>query len=59
MNRSILGFAATALLTMTAYTGVAAEVTHVPATALAAANADLIARANRALRDYRCCMLER
>lgn len=52
MNRSILGFAATVLLTATAHTGFAAEATHVPATALAAANADLIARADRALRDY-------
>jgi hypothetical protein len=52
MNRSILGFAATVLLTATVHTGFAAEATHVPATALAAANADLIARADRALRDY-------
>jgi hypothetical protein len=52
MNRSILGFAATVLLTASAHTGFAAEATHVPATALAAANADLIAHADRALRDY-------
>ena len=52
MNRSILGFAVTVLLTATVHTGFAAEATHVPATALAAANADLIARADRALRDY-------
>jgi hypothetical protein len=52
MNRSIFGFVATALLTMTAYAGFTAEVTHVPATAHAAASADLITRANRALRDY-------
>lgn len=52
MNRSILGFAATVLLTATVDMGFAAEATHVPATALAAANADLIARADRALRDY-------
>ena len=52
MNRSILGLAVTALLMMTAPTGFAAEATHVPATALAEANANLIARANRALRGY-------
>ena len=52
MNRSILGFAVAVLLTATVHTGFAAEATHVPATALAAANADLIARADRALRDY-------
>jgi hypothetical protein len=52
MNKSILGFAATVLLTISAHAGFAAEATHVPATALAAANADLIARADRALRDY-------
>ena len=52
MNRSILGFAVTALLTVTTHTGFAADATHVPATALAAANADLIARADRALRGY-------
>jgi len=52
MNRSILGFAVAVLLTATVHTGLAAEATHVPATALAAANADLIARADRALRDY-------
>ena len=52
MTRSILGFAVTVLLTATVHTAFAAEATHVPATALAAANADLIARADRALRDY-------
>ena len=52
MNRSILGFAVAALLTATVHAGFAAEATHVPATDLAAANADLIARADRALRDY-------
>ena len=52
MNRSILGLAVTALLTTTAPTGFAAEATHVPATALAEANANLIARADRALRGY-------
>ena len=52
MNRSILGLAATLLLTMTAQTGFAAEPAHVPATPHAAANASLIARADRALRDY-------
>ena len=52
MTRSILSFAVTVLLTATVHTAFAAEATHVPATALAAANADLIARADRALRDY-------
>jgi len=52
MNKSILGFAVTVLLTVSAHAGFAAEPTHVPATPLAAANADLIARADRALRDY-------
>jgi len=52
MTRSILGFAVTVLLTATVHTAFAAGTTHVPATALAAANADLIARADRALRDY-------
>ena len=52
MTRSILGFAVTVLLTVGAHAGFAAEATHVPATALAVANADLIARADRALRDY-------
>jgi len=52
MNKSILSLAVTVLLTVTAHTGFATEATHVPATPLAAANADLIARADRALRDY-------
>ena len=52
MTRSILGFAVTVLLTATVHTAFAAGTTHVPATALAAANADLIARADRALRAY-------
>ena len=52
MNKSILGFAVAVLLTVIAPAGFAAEATHVPSTALAAANADLIARADRALRDY-------
>ena len=52
MSRSILGFAVTVLLTASVHTGFTAEATHVPATALAAANADLIARADRALREY-------
>jgi len=52
VSPSIPGFAATVLLAVVAHPGFAAEVTHVPATALAAANADLIARADRALRDY-------
>lgn len=52
MNRSILGVAATVLLTMTVQTGFAAEPVHVPAIPQAAASANLIARAARALRDY-------
>ena len=52
MNRSILGVAATVLLTMTLQTGIAAEPVHVPATPQAAASANLIARSARALRDY-------
>jgi hypothetical protein len=52
MSRSILGLAATVLLTTTVHTGVAAETTHVPATPQVAASAGLIARADRALRDY-------
>src|SRR5882724_8203113 len=52
MNRSILGLAISALLTMTVPTRFAAEAVHVPATPLAAANANLIARADRALRAY-------
>jgi hypothetical protein len=52
VNRSILGLATTALLTMNAQIGFTAEPTHVPATAQAAASANLIARADRALRGY-------
>src|SRR6267142_5346728 len=52
MNRSILGLAASVLLTLTVQTGFAAGLVHVPATPPAAASANLIARADRALRDY-------
>ena len=52
MNRSPMGFAVTAFLTVIAHSGFAGEPTHVPATALAEANAELIARADRALRDF-------
>ncbi|HLA73957.1 MAG TPA: hypothetical protein VK624_20815 [Steroidobacteraceae bacterium] len=52
MNRSPMGFAVTAFLTVIAHSGFAGEPTHVPATALAATNAELIARADRAWRDY-------
>ena len=52
MNRLILGLAVRVLLTMTVLTGSAAEAVHVPATPPAAASANLIARADRALRDY-------
>ena len=52
MKRSQLGLAATVLLTMTVQTGFAAELVHPPATPQAAASANLIARADRALRDY-------
>ena len=52
MNRSILGVAAAVLLTMTVQTGFAAEPVHVPVIPQAAASANLIARAARALRDY-------
>jgi hypothetical protein len=52
MNTSILRFTATALLVMTVHTGFAAERTHAPATALAAGEVNLIARAERALRGY-------
>jgi hypothetical protein len=52
MNKSILGLAVTALLTMTVHTGFAAEAVHVPATPHAAASASIIARVDRALRDY-------
>jgi hypothetical protein len=52
MNRSMLSLAATALLTMTASTGFGAERLHVPAATQSAASANLITRADRALRDY-------
>ena len=52
MDRSISGLAATVLLTLTVQTGFAAGLVHVPATPQAAASANLIARADRALRDY-------
>jgi hypothetical protein len=52
MNRSISGLAATVLLTMTVHTSFAAEPVQVPATPQAAASANLIVRADRALRDY-------
>ena len=52
MIRSKLGLAATALLAMTLQTSFAAEGADVPATPPAAASANLIARADRALRDY-------
>jgi hypothetical protein len=52
MNRSLLGLAVTVLLTMTVPDGGAAEAVHVPATSPAAASANLIARADRALRAY-------
>jgi hypothetical protein len=52
MNKSIFGLAVTVLLTMTVHRGFAAEAVHVPATPHAAASTDLIARADRALRDY-------
>jgi len=52
MNKSILGLAVTVLLAMTVQAGFAAEDVHVPATPYAAASANLIARVDRALRDY-------
>jgi len=52
MNRSLSSLAATVLLTMTVQAGCAAEAVHVAATSPAAASANLIARADRALRDY-------
>ena len=52
MNRSISGLAATVLLTMTVHTSFAEEPVQVPATPQAAASANLIVRADRALRDY-------
>ena len=51
MNTSILRFTATALLAMTVHTSFAAEPTHAPVTAIAAAEANLIS-AERALRGY-------
>jgi hypothetical protein len=52
MHKSISSLAAAVLLTMTVHTGFAAEPIRVPATPQAAASADLIARADRALRDF-------
>ena len=52
MNRSISGLAATVLLTTTVHTSFAEEPVQVPATPQAAASANLIVRADRALRDY-------
>jgi hypothetical protein len=52
MNKSTLGLTAIVLLTMAANISFAAEAVHVPATSHAAANANVIARADRALRDY-------
>jgi hypothetical protein len=52
MNKSMWGLAGIALLTMTVHTGFAAEPVDVPATPHAAASANLIARADRAWRDY-------
>jgi hypothetical protein len=52
MNRSILGLAATVVLTMTVQTGFAAMPAQAPAIPQSAASANLIARADRALRDY-------
>jgi hypothetical protein len=52
MNRSILSLAAIVLLTMTVRTGFAAEPARVAAIPQTAASANLIARADRALRDY-------
>src|SRR5712675_1716481 len=52
MNRSMLSLAAALLLAMIVHAGFAAEPAHVPATSQAVANATLIARADRALRDY-------
>jgi hypothetical protein len=51
MNRSISSLAA-ALLLVIVHVAFAAEPAHVPATPQAAANANLIARADHALRDY-------
>jgi hypothetical protein len=52
MNKSILALATTVLLMLTAHTGIAAEPIHVFAPPEAAASANLIARADRALREY-------
>jgi hypothetical protein len=52
MNRSILAVSTIVLLMMTMHTGFAGEAAHAPATTEAAASANLIARADRALREY-------
>jgi hypothetical protein len=52
MNRSIFALANTVLLAMSAPAGFAAEDVHVPATPEAAASANLIAHAERALSEY-------
>jgi hypothetical protein len=52
MNKSILALATTMLLMLTAHVAFAVEPTHVAATTEAAASANLIARADRALREY-------
>jgi len=52
MNKSKLGLGMAVLLAMTVNGGVAAEPVHVPATPQAAANANLIGRADHALREY-------
>jgi hypothetical protein len=52
MNRFISNLAPIVLLTMTVQLGFAAESVHVPATPQAAESANLIARADRALRNY-------
>jgi len=52
MNRSISAVAASVLLTLAASTGFAAEAVQDPAIPQSATSANLIARADRALRDY-------
>jgi len=52
MNRSIFAAAASVVLTLTVPTGFAAEHAQGRATLHAAASANLLARADRALRDY-------
>ena len=52
MNKSTLAFAVTVFLAVIAHSRMPSEPTHIPATALAAANAGLIARVDRALRGY-------